>query len=439
MSSQVPAIKRPSDNYRHVALIGYGVIFLTFGVVGGWAALAPLGSAVIGPAVVAVENNRKTVQAPPEGGIVRQIQVHEGDKVKANQVLFALDSTSTHANYEIAQNELFTYLAQEARLTAERDDRSTITFPQELLSAQNDPTAQRAMTDELKQFAERRGTQAGQVGILNSRIDQSRTEIKGIQDQQTSMQQEVDLLTDEINGLQTLYDKGLVPKPRLLAVQRERSSMEGQIGRLIADRSKTDKEIGETTLQIRQIKQTFDQDVSKELGEVSAKISEVRQRYAVAQDQASRINVTAPVSGSAQSLRVFTVGAVIRPGDPLVDIVPDSEEMIVQAHFSPNDIENVHEGQAVEVRFPSFHDRTLPGISGTIRSVSTDRLVDEQTHAPYYLAIVVVRPDQLPKALRGRLLAGMPSQVTVPTGQRTVLQYMTDPLMRTLQTSMREK
>lgn len=438
MSDQVPAIKRPSDNYRRVSMIGYGVILLTFGVVGGWAALAPLSSAVMAGGTVAVEGNRKTEQHL-EGGILRKILVKEGDKVKAGQVLFEFDPTVANANYEISRNQLFTYLAQEARLVAERDDLRTISFPTELTAGANDALSQRAIADESRQFIERRTTLAGQTGILESRIEQFKNEIQGIERQQAGMEEQVGYLDKEISGLKTLFDKGLVPEPRLLAVERERASLQGQIGRLIADRSKSEKGIGETNLQIRQIHKQFSEDVSKELTEVRARISEIRQRYTVAQDQSKRLEKRASVSGSIQNLRFFTEGAVVRPGDPLVDIVPDTHDMIVQAHFSPNDVDNVHAGMLAEVRFPSFHDRSIPVISGTVHSISSDRLVDEASHTAYFLAIVHVSAAQLPKQLKGRLIAGQPAEVIVPTGSHTVLQYLTDPLVRTLRASMRDQ
>ncbi len=436
----VPSIKPPSANYKRVALIGYGIIILAFVVLGGWAAVAPLASSVPGAGVVAVEGNRKTLTASLEGGTLRKILVHEGDKVKAGQVLFELDQTVAHANFEIARNQLYTFMAQEARLVAERDNLSRISFPAELSSGgASDAIALRAMADESRQFSERRATIAGQTGILESRVGQFKTEIEGIDRQQAGLQQQVDYLDQEIAADLILYNKGLLPQPRLLAVQRERASIQGSIGRLIADRSKADKGIGETNLQIRQLKQQFFEDATKELTEVRARIAEVRQRYTVATDQAKRVQVTSPVSGSAQSLRVFTEGAAVRPGDPLVDIVPDSSDLIIQAHFSPNDVDVVHPDMTAEVSFPSFHDRTIPVIKGTVHSVSTDRIVDEATRTTYFLAIVHVSAKQLPKQLHGKLIAGQPAQVTVPTGTRTVLQYLTDPLFRALRTGMREQ
>ena len=230
-----------------------------------------------------------------------------------------------------------------------------------------------------------------------------------------------------------------MPKPRLLAVQRERSQLQGQIGRSLADKARAEKSISETELQERQLQQQFYQDVSKELADIETQSADLRQRFTVAQDQYQRVDVPAPMSGTAQNLRVFTEGAVVRPGDPLVDIAPDHGRLIIQARLSPNDVDGVHAGQTTEIRFPSFHSRTMPVISGRIRSMSQDRLVDEATHAPYYLSVIDIDETKLPVELQGKLRAGMPAEVVIPTGARTALQYMLNPMTNALRKSMRER
>jgi HlyD family secretion protein/S-layer protein transport system membrane fusion protein len=434
---KLPAIIRPSEDYRTVAKIGFGIIFVTFGVIGGWAALAPLDSAVTANGVLSIDTNKKTVQHL-EGGMVRTILVKEGQRVKAGQVLFELDPTTAKAGYEISQNQLYALLAQEARLLAERDNLATVNFPAELTGSTS-PIASRAVADETKQFFERRNTLSGQVSILNSRVDQFRTAIQGVDRERTAMEEQVALLESELADVQKLYDKGLVPRPRLLALQRERANIQGQIGRSISEHERVEKEINETTLQTRQLRQQIYEQASKDLTDVRTKMADIRERFAVAQDQAKRIEIRSPVAGTAQSLHVFSSGAVVRGGEPLVDIVPENEELVVKASFSPNDVDNVAVGQTTEVRFPSFHDRTIPVINGIVRSVSSDRIIDEASHQPYYLGVIGVDEHNLPKQIRGRLKAGLPAQVIVPTGERTVLQYMWEPLTATLRGGLREK
>lgn len=434
---KLPAIIRPSEDYRSVAKIGFGIIFVTFGVLGGWAAFAPLDSAVTANGVLSIDTNKKTIQHL-EGGLVRNILVKEGQHVKAGQVLFELDSTTAKAGYEISQNQLYALLAQEARLVAERDNAASITFPGELTTATS-PVAARAMADESKQFFERRNTLSNQVGILGSRIDQYRNNIQGVDRERAAMEEQSRLLESELADVQKIYDKGLVPRPRLLALQREKANIQGQIGRSISQHEQVEKEINETTLQTRQLRQQIYEQASKDLTETRTKISDIRERFTVAQDQAKRVEIRSPVEGTAQSLHVFAQGAVVRGGEPLVDIVPQNEELVVKASFSPNDVDSIAVGQVTEVRFPSFHDRTIPVINGVVRSVSSDRIIDEASHQPYYLAVIGVDEHKLPPQIRGRLKPGLPSQVVVPTGERTVLEYMYEPLLATLRGGLREK
>ena len=432
------SIARPSDNYQRLSMIGIGIIVLTFGVLGGWAAFAPLGSAVIGHGTVTVESNRKTIQHL-EGGMIRKIYVHEGDQVRAGQVLFELDPVQPTATLGIVKNQLFTLLARSDRLNSERSHFASVRFSPEVLSQQGDPIVAQAIQDELRQFQERRSTLAGQVDILNSRVGQYREQIRGIDQQRTSMQEQVAYLNDEISGLNELFKKNLVPKPRLLALERERAQIKGQIGKALAEKAGAEKAIGETSLQARQIQQQFDQENAKELADIQAQTTDLREKFTVAQDVAKRIKVTSPVSGTAQNLRFFTEGAVVRAAEPMVDIAPNQGGMVIHAQFSPNDVDSVHPGMRAELRFPSFHARNIPVIEGTVDTVSQDRLVDEATHTPYFLVIVKIKDSNLPVDLRGRLKAGLPAEVVVPTGDRTALEYMFNPLTNALRTTMREK
>lgn len=431
-------IARPSDNYKRYAAIGIAVIVLTFGVLGGWAAFAPLGSAVIGNGTVTGEGNRKTIQHL-EGGMLRKIRVREGDRVKAGQVLFELDPVQTNANLQIVRNQLFTLLARANRLDAERYRLAAVRFSPEVVAQMGDPIVRQAVVDERRQFQERQGTITGQVEILQSRIGQYREQISGIDQQRASMEEQVVYLNDEIEGLTILYKQNLVPKPRLLALERERAQIRGSIGKSLAEKAQVQKAIGEASLQAKQIRQQFDQDVAKELADIQAQTTDLREKYTVANDAARRINIVAPVSGTVQNLRFFTEGAVVRPAEPLVDIAPDQGGMTIHAQFSPNDIDSVHAGMVAELRFPSFHARDIPVVEGIVATVSQDRLVDEATHTPYFLVIIHIKDSDLPEELKTRLKAGLPAEVVVPTGDRTALEYMFNPLSNALHKTMREK
>lgn len=430
--------KKLGGDYKRVARIGLLVILVTFGILGLWAALSPLDSAVIAPGVVSVETNRKTVQHL-EGGIIRKVLVREGDRVTAGQVLFELDPLQARATFEMTRNQLVTFAAQNARLVAEREGRTTIPWPAELTANAADPLVARAMADEQQQFLERRATLQGQTDLLNARISQFHSEIDGINRQQQAMEEQVAYLGDEIDGLRQIYEKGLVPRPRLLALERERSGLRGSIGRAIADRTKAEKGINEASLQIRQLRQQFNEEVSRSLAEVQPKVADLRERYAVATDTVNRVLVRAPVTGSAQNLKVFTNGAVISPGAPLVDIVPRDEKLVINAQVSTTDVDNIRPGMKAEVRFPSFHARNIPVIEGTVHTISGDRLVNEANQQPYFLAIVHVDNTELPAQIRERLNAGLPAEVIITTGERSTLQYLWSPLSNALRKTMREE
>lgn len=435
---QSPTIKRPTDNYRSVAKIGYLVIALCLVVPLIWAALAELDSAVIAPGIIASSGNRKTVQHL-EGGIIRKILVKEGQTVKAGELLFELDPTQTDAMAGITRNQYVALQASEARLVAERDQRASIAFPAELLRQRTDPMVARAIADEQAQFIERRQTIQGQVDLMNGQRDQYQSEIEGIDRQTQGLKDQLGYINDELTDLRKIYEKGLVPRPRLLALEREQASLSGSIGRLTADRAKAVQGLSDTQLKIRQIKQEFYTEVSQAIAETRLRLNEVTEKELVATDAQKRVKVTAPVSGTAQNLRFFTEGAVIRPAEPLIDIAPDSNDYIIQAHFSPTDVDNIHPGMVTEVRLPAFHSRKMPILNGKIESISRDRLTDAEGKTSYFLAIVRVDIKQLPPEFRSRVTAGMPAEVIVSTGERTVLQYLFAPLKDTLRKTMREE
>src|SRR5258708_2343187 len=221
-------IRRPSHDMRRAVSIGMAIIVITFGCVGLWAALAPLGSAVIGHGMVVVQSNRQTIQHY-EGGIVSKIMVHEGDRVRAGQVLFEISPVQANAALESSRNQLFSLLAKADRLAAERDRRGAVTFSPEVIAQRGDPAVQQAITDESREFRDRRATLAAQIAVLDSRIAELKTQIGGIDVQRAGMQQQVAYLDDEIGGLNELYKKDLVPKPRILALQRERAQLQRPI------------------------------------------------------------------------------------------------------------------------------------------------------------------------------------------------------------------
>jgi len=426
------------SDWRGIAVAGYAVIILTFGVVGVWAAVAKLDKAVVAQGFVAVETNRKSVQHF-EGGMVREIFIKEGDHVTKGEVLFSLKKVQAQANNDLVKNQLDSGLALEARLLAERDQKENITWPEEFSGRLAEPLLARIMTDQIHQFQERHTSLEGQVSVLESRIEQLTMGIKGIAIEKDSTEKQVGYINDELVNLRDLGKKQLVPMTRVYAMERERTRLEGVIGHSIADNAKAQSSISEIKIQIQQLRQKFQEDIASSLVEVRQKIADARERVTVAGDVLNRVEIVAPLDGTVQNLKVFTVGQVLRPAETLLEIVPDEEPLVVNAQFSPNDIDSVYGGQQAEIRFPAFHSREIPLMMGRIESISHDRLMDEQTRQFYFLGVISLDRSDIPEEYRPRIRPGMPAEVIVASGERTVLSYIVSPLSESLRKSFRER
>lgn len=437
MSTHLPKPSQ-STNWKKPAAVGYVTILLTFFGLGGWSASAPLDSAVVANGVVAVDNNRKTVQHY-EGGIVREILVAEGQKVKEGEILFRLDPTQAQANLSMVSNQYRSTLAQEARLDAERDGKDEIAFPDEVLKAASEPLVAREIADQREQFEERKASLLGQIDILNSQVEQLKSEIGGLELEQQAAKSQIGYVQDQLADYQGLLDKKLIQKSAVVQLQREKANLEGIIGRSTAEIAKARSSMSEAELQKSQIKRKFLEDVNAQIVEVRQRAADLRQKIVVASDVFNRLVVKAPRSGTVQNLKVFTIGAVVRAGEPLLDIVPDNEALIIQAQVSPIDVDNVKTGMRAEVRLPSFTAKNLPSMFGEIRSISGDRLVNEQRGDSYFLALVEVDPSTLPEAVAQELKPGIPASVLIPTGERTVLEYIIDPFLDRMHGALREE
>jgi len=431
-----PAQAEVIRDWKRPALIGYALITFTFLVLGGWSAVAKLDSAVTAPGTVAEGTGRKSVQHL-EGGIVKEIFVREGEHVTAGQVLFRLDPIQAEANRDLLENQLDALLAEQTRLIAERDRSTTIAWPDEIVTRKYRPTVKQAIIDQTKQFNDRQNSYHGQVDLLQAKIAQLKIEIQGMQVEREATKQQLQLVSQELNDLEYLLAEKLVQKSRVLALQREKSRLEGVIGRSMKDEAKAENEIGEAQLQIQQVRNKFDEEIARAIVEVRSKINDSREKIRVAQSVFQRLDITAPVAGTAQDLKIFTVGGIIKPGDVLLQVIPDHDALIVQAHVSPHDMDRMWAGMRAEVRFTSFKSNVLPIISGRVESVSRDRLLDEANRQPYFLAQVVV--DDIPEELRDRIVAGMPADLVFPTGERTVLNYLIRPLQDRMNGAFRER
>jgi HlyD family type I secretion membrane fusion protein len=339
----------------------------------------------------------------------------------------------------LLEGQLAAGLALEARLEAERDQTPEIVWPAELATLPVQAKVAQAMNDQQAQFRDRRASLDGQAAILRARISQLRLEIQGMGIEKDSTGTQLGFIKTELTGVSDLFKQKLVELARLLALQREQARLEGTVGRLITDQARSERAIAETDLQIQQLQQHFQEQVATSLTDTRRQIGEVREKLAIARDVLARIYITAPIAGSVQALRVGGGGQVIRQGEPLLEIVPAHDRLQINAQFQPADVSDLRPGQTAEVRFPAFPARGTPLILGRVESVSGDRLVDDVTHLPYFLGIISVDPATLPAEFASHLRPGMPAEVVVPTGERTVMSYLTDPLSRGLRRTFVER
>lgn len=420
---------------RGAILGGLVLIAVTFGGVAGWAALAPLHSAALAPGVVVVQSYRKTVQHL-EGGIVREILVKEGSAVKEGDVLLRLDGTGSGSTVDRLRQALASQLALEARLVAERDGARTITPPARLAALLPGDIA--VMRGERQTFVARRQALAGQVEVLENRIAQSREEIAGHAARIRAAEEQAALIDDELRGVQTLYDKGLTTKPRLLALKRRAAEIGGERGQDQAMIARAEQEIGEARLQIIDLRNSRMEEISRSLQGAQREIADLNERLVAAEAVHGRADIVAPVSGTVVGLKVHTLGGVIAPQDAVMDIVPGEDGLVVEARVSPDDVDSVRTGQAAEIRFPAFSSRTTPTARGTLTQVSADRLVDTATGLPYYLGRIEIAPDSLHEQHIAALQPGMRAEVMIMTKSRTALDYFLTPLEQIANRAFRE-
>ncbi|BBF93617.1 HlyD family type I secretion periplasmic adaptor subunit [Blastochloris tepida] len=427
-----------STDWRRLLLIGFAVVFFTFFVLGGWAAIARLDAAVVATAKISVESNRKTVQHL-EGGIVKEILVRDGDAVKEGDVLVRLDPTRSEATSRAYRQQLAIALALEARLAAQRDMLDKVAFPKEVLDMRGDPQVAVAISDNQRQFENRRETLTRGIDVIERQIVQVRQEIEQSQVDVRSAQERVATINRELPNLRRLLERGLVPLPRVTALERELSQAQGALdnGRLSIDKGKA--KTGEYQARIEQLRQEYRQEAANLLPDVQRTIGDARQQLVIASDALRRIDIKAPVTGTVQQMRIFTIGGVIRAGDPIVDIVPAADSLVVRAQISPYDRDRVHVGLPVEVRVPQFAKYQLAPITGQLRAVSQDSIPDEATRQMYFAAEVVVDKASIPPDLADKLTAGMQVDVVIPTEARTVLSYLMGPMLHNLALSMRER
>jgi HlyD family secretion protein len=443
--SDVDAVdKNPVAMIRRLTVIGVAMIAVMVGGFGGWATTSELAGAVIASGTVIVETVDKKVQHPT-GGVVKEILVHDGSSVEEGQILVRLDDTVTRSSLGVLRSQFGENVARRARLLAERDGTDSITFPEVTIARQNEASVATAMSGEQKLFTSRREARAGQRAQFRERISQSKEEIRGMSAQQEAKEKELTLIGQELAGVSELYSKNLVTISRFNLLQRDQTRLEGERGQSIADIARARAKISETELQIIQVDQDFRTEVLKDLREVDGKIAELTDKMVAAEDQLKRVDIRAPRSGVVHALSVHTVGGVISNAETIMSIVPQGDDLIVEAKVMPNQVDQIGEGAPTVVKINAGNQRTMPELHGSLIHVSADSTRDPPAPGTppaaqtYYLARVSLPKSEIERLGEFHLLPGMQAEIFIQTTARTPMQYLLKPLREQVAHAFRER
>ncbi len=428
----------PRQSIRRHLRWGLGLIVVLVGGVGGWAVTTEISGAVIASGSVVTESNVKKVQHPT-GGVVGEIRVRDGEKVKAGDVLVRLDATVTRATLAITTKRLIEMTARKARLEAERDEAEAITFPSDLLGRADDPDVAHVLTGERKLFELRRAARIGQKAQLGERIAQLKEEIVGFNAQISAKKREIVLIGRELKGTRELWEKGLTPITKLTALERETTRIDGDKAKLTSTVAQYRGRISETGLKIIQIDRDLGSEVAKELRQIEGEIGEFVERKIAAEDQLKRIDIRAPQDGIVHQSTVHTLGGVIAAGEEIMLIVPRADNLTVEVRVAPQDIDQLRVDQPVQLRFSAFSQQTTPEINGMLARISPDISVDERSGANYYTVRITTVADEVARLGTVVLVPGMPVEAFFRTDARKVISYLVKPLSDQFLRAFREE
>lgn len=432
---------RGREEHR-LKIIGVVIVLVLIAVAGIWAMRAPLASAAIGTGVVRVENHRKAI-SHLEGGIVREVRVREGQLVSKGEVLLTLEDVQVSAQLEQVRAQLIVALAREARLIAQRDGLARVMFPPSLMAMARDPRANDAMRVQEQTFRARRIAQQGDMMLHDRQITQLRQKGASLQEQRLIRERLLSSFEKERDDFEALANEGYIERQRVREMERNVVLNDGQRAALIKDIASNDAEIGAIQIKMLQLEKDLQREVTRELAEVQTDIFTLTESQRALEDTVRRVTIMAPEEGRVLALEVHSPGEVVRPGAHLLDIVPVRQNLIVEARLSPQDVDQLRVGQMAEVRFSAFRQRDMPMIQGQLMTLSADILMEDVdgTKQSYYLAHIRVTDKGIADLARLNLelVPGMPADVLVTTGQRTLWHYLTAPLSDLMVRSLKEE
>lgn len=411
---------------RTPLLFGFATLAALVLGFGGWSMLTTLDGAIVAPGQIEVAQNRQVVQHP-DGGVVAEIAVTEGQSVRAGDLLLRLDGAMIRSELAIIEGQFTEVLARRARLEAERDDAETIAFSDELAALPDQAAVATAVEGQRRLFVARRDSLARQTEQLQKRGAQIAAQIDGVHAQQTALAAQLDLIRQELADQKTLQSKGLTQSTRVLALERDQAQLMGDAGELASSVAQAQGRATEVDLEILRLAAVRREDANSQLRDMDAQEIELAERRRILSDQVARLDIRAPVAGVVLGLAVTTPRAVIRPADPLLYLIPQDRPLIIAARIAPIHRDEVHQGQSVKLSFPAFSARTTPQLTGQINVISADALADPRTGVSYYRAEITLSPGQIALLDGQSLLPGMPVEAFVETGSHTPMAYLLKP------------
>lgn len=419
--------------------LGFACVLLLGAGLGGWAATAELAGAVIASGQLRVENRLQVVQHP-DGGVVSEILVREGELVDAGDVLIRLDGTTLDSELAVLESQLYELMARRGRLEAEQADRENISFDPELVAvAASHAEVQSLIDGQRALFEARLGTMVKEVEVLRERQHQTRDEIEGAEATLAALERQRELIREELASQRELLSKGLTQASRVLALEREAARLDGERGRLTAQVAQLEGRISEIEIELLRLEATRREEALAELRDLGYRELELKERRIALHEQLSRLEVRAPVGGVVFDMTVHALRSVVRAADPILHVAPSDSVLVIDAEVDPTHVDAVHAGQEAVLRFSAFNARTTPVLSGTVAQVSPDAFVDQETRRSFYRAEVLLGEGELAKLEGQPLVAGMPVEVFIQTGARTPLVYLLKPITDYLTRAMREE
>jgi HlyD family secretion protein/epimerase transport system membrane fusion protein len=415
--------------------ISWAILIVTVFVIFGWTAFAPLNKGVTASGAVSTQSARQIV-ANIDGGIVKAINIKSGDRVQAGQVLLKLDDTFADTQYQLVRQQYLDHLGEKAMLEAEITG-SPIRWPAEFTTNPQDRSIQQVMAVQSKVLLERRALRGAQKSVLAQQTARLNERIGGIKSQVTSLDSQGSLIGEELTDIEALYNQGYATKSRMLALQRSRADLQGRTGSSSAEIGQVQQAIGENRMQALQIDAQSRQESVARLATVQGELIQLIDKLANQKAVLARTTLVSPVNGVILSLNVNTVGGVVRPGEPIVEVVP-TDDIIVVAKVRTQDVESLRIGQGARVKLPGLNAQTTPQLDGSVRYISADALTPTEPGPRYYELRVGIPQEQLKRLGKIKLSPGMPAEVLVDGGSRTALQYMLEPLTAAFARSFRD-